>query len=178
MGLMKQMIATLLFLLVLWPAAAQDAKASYEKALELAQKGEAEAALKYFDQSIALKPDEYVAWYNRGITYLMLHRYEEALADMEQTLRLSPGYKKAYLNRGNAPTVRPTTSAACSMICWASAYRPAWISSARCIWASKTPKYKWSAARKTLPAIHRSMLSCGSRARQRVISMGSAQNIR
>jgi tetratricopeptide (TPR) repeat protein len=99
---MTRLFILFAFVLMLSPTQAQDAKQLYEKGLELAQQGEPEAAIKYFDQSIALKSDEYVAWYNRGITEFMLNRYEDALADFEQTIKLSPGYKKAYLNRGTA----------------------------------------------------------------------------
>jgi len=95
-------IAFTLFIFFSLSASAQDAKALYEKGLELAKQGDADSAIKYFDQSIALKDDEFVAWYNRGITKLMIHHYEDALTDFDQTLKLAPGYKKAYLNRGSA----------------------------------------------------------------------------
>lgn len=99
---MTRLMMLIVFALVLLSARAQEARELYEKGLELARQGDPAAAIKYFDRSIALKSDEYVAWYNRGITEFMLNRYEDALADFEQTLTLSPGYKKGYLNRGTA----------------------------------------------------------------------------
>ena len=97
---MTKTIFTFLFTLMIAAAQAQDARQYYDKALELAQMGKAEDAISYFDKSIDLKADEYVAWYNRGITKMMINLYEDALPDFDKTLLLSPGYKKAYLNRG------------------------------------------------------------------------------
>jgi len=81
-------------------AVGQDAKSYYEQAMEKAQAGKLEEAIKLFDKSIELKPDEVVSWYNRGIAKNMLGLYEQALPDFEQTIKLYPGYKKGYLNRG------------------------------------------------------------------------------
>ena len=42
-----------------------------------------------------------IDYYNRGVTYQNLGRYDEALADYGQTIRLNPQYAAAYVNRGN-----------------------------------------------------------------------------
>ena len=97
---MTRIFFTLSLLFIIATASAQDAKQYYDKALELAQQGKAQEAISFFDKSIELKSDEYVAWYNRGITKMMINLYEDALPDFDKTLLLSPGYKKAYLNRG------------------------------------------------------------------------------
>ena len=80
----------------------QDSEFYYKQGLDFAQTGNYDKALTSFDKSIELKPDEYVAWYNRAIVKSLLGHYEDALVDLEQTIKLNPGYKKAYLNRGTA----------------------------------------------------------------------------
>jgi tetratricopeptide (TPR) repeat protein len=97
---MTRQLLTITFLFALSFAHAQDAKAYYDKGIEMARLGKAEDAIHFFDMSIVMKSDEYVAWYNRGVAKVMAHRYEDALTDFDQTIVLSPGYKKAYLNRG------------------------------------------------------------------------------
>jgi len=77
----------------------------------MAKQGKAEEAIAFFDKSIALKADEYVAWYNRGIAKVMAHRYEDALPDFDKAILLSPGYKKAYLNRGTTRSTSLTMTA-------------------------------------------------------------------
>ena len=99
---MTKILLALTFVFMLTSAQAQDAKGYYDKGLELAQQGKAEEAINLFDKSIALNPNEYLAWYNRGITKMMIHFYEDAVADFNQTIKLYPGYKKAYINRGTA----------------------------------------------------------------------------
>ena len=81
---------------------AQDAKELYEEGLKLAQNNKPEEAIKLFDRSIALKGDEYVTWFNRGVAKTMLNLNEDAFKDFEQTIKLKPDYAKAYLNRGTA----------------------------------------------------------------------------
>jgi tetratricopeptide (TPR) repeat protein len=81
-------------------ALGQNAQKIYEDGLEKAQTGKLEEAIKLFDKSINIKPDEYIVWYNRGIAKSMLGKYEEALPDFTQTIKLNPDYKKGYLNRG------------------------------------------------------------------------------
>ncbi|MDQ3047107.1 MAG: tetratricopeptide repeat protein [Bacteroidota bacterium] len=99
---MKKFLLTLICFAILTTAFGQDAQKFYEQGLEKAQAGKLEEAIKLFDKSIAHKPDEYVAWVNRGIVKSMLDLYEEALTDFDQALKLAPEYKKGYLNRGTA----------------------------------------------------------------------------
>src|SRR5512147_2840805 len=39
-------------------------------------------------------------YYKRGSAYSALGQYRQALADLDQALRLDPSYAKAYTNRG------------------------------------------------------------------------------
>jgi tetratricopeptide (TPR) repeat protein len=101
-NIMTKVLATLFSFFLLTSAHAQLAKELYEQGLKMAQEEKAEEAIKLFDQSISLKSDEYVTWYNRGVAKSMLNLHEEAFKDFDQSIKLKPDYTKAYLNRGAA----------------------------------------------------------------------------
>jgi len=61
-----------------------------------------EKAIASFDQAIALNPDCYQTWQNRGIALGNLDRYEESLANFNQTIALNYNDYNAWFNRGNA----------------------------------------------------------------------------
>ena len=67
------------------------------------RRGDYEAARPDFDAGIALIPKVGEGWVNRGAMFLGLHRYKEALSDLDQALIV--GLKepaKAYYNRAIA----------------------------------------------------------------------------
>ena len=47
-----------------------------------------------------MKPENSIAYNNRGNAYYELLRYELAEADFKKSIQLKPDYAKAYLNRG------------------------------------------------------------------------------
>src|SRR5262249_3392513 len=49
-----------------------------------------------------LRPEFAHAWHNRGLAYLNLHRYDEARADFDVTLRLKPDFADAVMDRAIA----------------------------------------------------------------------------
>jgi tetratricopeptide (TPR) repeat protein len=92
----------LLFLLCLGvPSFAQDAKALLDEGLKKAQAGEVEAAVKLFDQSLALK-DDYPVRQSRGMARSLLRQYEDAIADFTKAISFNPQARKSYLSRGIA----------------------------------------------------------------------------
>jgi tetratricopeptide (TPR) repeat protein len=97
---MKKLITATIFLTSFIIVFGQDARTYYEKGLEKAQLGQFEEAIKLFNKSIELQPEDYFSWYNRGIAKNKLGLYEESLSDFNQTINLAPEYKKGYLNRG------------------------------------------------------------------------------
>ncbi len=42
-----------------------------------------------------------MTYYNRGNAYFYLGKYDEAIADYNQVIKLKPKYAEAYSNRGN-----------------------------------------------------------------------------
>jgi protein O-mannosyl-transferase len=57
--------------------------------------------VSFFSLAVRTNPSSAVAWYCRG-TVLIVERndYRQAMPDLDQALKLNPGYGQAYLNRG------------------------------------------------------------------------------
>lgn len=78
----------------------QKADAFYREGLEKSKNGKFEEAIKAFNKSIELQPDDYYSWYNRGVAKTMLNQYDEALDDFNKTIELAVDFKRAYFSRG------------------------------------------------------------------------------
>ncbi len=52
-------------------------------------------AIKFFDKAIDHQPGFYQAYYNRGYTYELKEKYQQARADYQYALKLKPNYDKA-----------------------------------------------------------------------------------
>jgi tetratricopeptide (TPR) repeat protein len=61
-----------------------------------------EAAITSLSKVIQIKPDDDLAWYNRGIALSNLDRYEEAIINYDEALQLKPDDDLAWYNRGYA----------------------------------------------------------------------------
>ncbi|MBC6455787.1 MAG: tetratricopeptide repeat protein, partial [Hormoscilla sp. SP5CHS1] len=55
-----------------------------------------------YDKAVEIKPDDYEAWYNRGIALDELSRYDEALASFDKAIEIKPDYQSAWWRRGYA----------------------------------------------------------------------------
>jgi len=64
--------------------------------------GDDEQAIADYDQAIALKPDDAVAYNNRGAAYADKGDLAHAIADYEQAITRKPNFAVAYNNRGLA----------------------------------------------------------------------------
>jgi len=69
---------------------------------ELYQQGSVVKAIEAWDEAIALKPDFYQAWANRGVALASSGRYTEALASYDQALAIAPDAHDTWSNRGIA----------------------------------------------------------------------------
>lgn len=56
-------------------------------------------AIECLNNIIKLKPDEAVAYYNRGVVYNELGQNQNAIKDYNQAIRLKPDLTQAYINR-------------------------------------------------------------------------------
>lgn len=64
--------------------------------------GRFERAVALYDVAIALAPDYFEAWNNRGNALRELGRLADALASFDAALQLNPAYAEAHMNRGIA----------------------------------------------------------------------------
>ena len=61
-----------------------------------------EDAIAAYDEAVRLKPNDALAYNNRGVAKNSLGRHEAAIADYNQAIQLKPDYALAYINRGVA----------------------------------------------------------------------------
>ena len=81
------------------PGFAEDAKSYYEEGISKAGERNFEEAVKCFDKTIALIPGHYMAWLDRGRSFLELENYQEALANFNQAIKLDPRYYEGQESR-------------------------------------------------------------------------------
>ena len=59
-----------------------------------------QAALSSYDKALEFKPDDHLAWYNRGISLKNLGRYEEAISSYDKALEFKPDDQDAWYKGG------------------------------------------------------------------------------
>ena len=73
----------------------------YNSGVEKLGRKEFDAAIRDFDQAIALKPDFQEAYYNRGMARYQLKNYEGAQSDLDRSISLKPT-AEAYYFKGKS----------------------------------------------------------------------------
>lgn len=63
-----------------------------------------EKKIEYFDKVLQLKPNFPGVWNLRGLEFVVLKRYDDAIASFEKALELRPGYLEAKYNKEDAET--------------------------------------------------------------------------
>ncbi len=80
-----------------------EAKQLFNSGNKKYQNGDIKNALKDYDKAIALKPDYYKAYNNRGILKASEFKKDnEALKDFDKAIEINPDYADAYLGRGTS----------------------------------------------------------------------------
>lgn len=90
----------------------QEARDHVERARAHAQKQEYDAALRDFDQAIAIAPEESWIYGFRGLMQGQRLAYAQAIADFSRAIELDPKNAAAYLNRGEALSISGEVSRA------------------------------------------------------------------
>ena len=72
------------------------------KGIGLIQTGQIDEAIQCFESAIAINPDEYQAWYNKGTTLELMERYEDAIKCFDQVNRIDPSYSRAWVLKGQS----------------------------------------------------------------------------
>jgi tetratricopeptide (TPR) repeat protein len=99
----------------------EEAKVCFNNGNLKYKNGDAEGAVKDYDKAIALKPDYYKAYNNRGIIKSsVLQQYNEAILDFNKAIEIRPDYAEAYLGRGSSKYNSKDYTGACSD--WHKAY--------------------------------------------------------
>jgi len=65
---------------------------------------DSEKKIEYSDKVLALKPDFAGVWNLRGLEYVILKRYEDAISSFDRALKIRPSYPEAKYNREDAET--------------------------------------------------------------------------
>jgi Flp pilus assembly protein TadD len=78
-----------------------DAALHDDAALLNLELGRADAAVRHFSASLALKPDSAPAHYNLGTALTVAKRLDEAAAEYRRALQIDPRYANAYNNLGS-----------------------------------------------------------------------------
>jgi hypothetical protein len=77
----------------------RQAVALYNRACELQQRHELQAAIAAYDQALVLDPKFAAAYSNRGAAFAAMNRCEEALASLDRAISLEPEYAQARFCR-------------------------------------------------------------------------------
>ncbi len=83
-------------------AAAGDARALRELAIQAGELGRFEEAVELFEKYIMIVPDNHVAYFNMATAYLGLGKFAEALHAARKSKELSPDSQEALLSFGTA----------------------------------------------------------------------------
>lgn len=70
--------------------------------MEYLNRGEIEAAMSQFEESLKVKENQVEVRYNMGLAQAKAERYKEAIDWFQEALEIDPTYRKAYINLGNS----------------------------------------------------------------------------
>ena len=77
--------------------------------------GQYQRAIEDYSAAIRLKPDYYLAYYNRGCVYIKNpDQYKQAIEDLNKAIHLKPDYVEAYNNLGGIYLIQGRRSIGCS----------------------------------------------------------------
>ena len=92
-----------------------DAEAYYQRAYSQQMIGGKERnVILDYSKSLELHPNDYEAYMNRGVAYMKIRRYTEAISDYKSSINIKSDYSKVYENLGNAYMLTNDKEQACA----------------------------------------------------------------
>jgi tetratricopeptide (TPR) repeat protein len=76
-----------------------DSEESRKKGNEKFMSGSFIEAITFYDRAIELNPECHLSLSNRSLTYCRLQKYDQALLDAEECIRINPEWAKGYLRK-------------------------------------------------------------------------------
>jgi len=96
MNFFKFIISGILFFSLQSYCTAQSYEQLFLKAEEKLKAGECKEAIKLFTECLLLKPDSYLAYYERGLSYQSCGNTNDALKDFLKSINIAPDYSPPY----------------------------------------------------------------------------------
>ncbi len=72
------------------------------RAQQLVNAGDYRGAIAEYNQALESEPNNFKAYYLRGVAYVLLNNFQAAIADFNQAIRLNPNNADVYCSRGYA----------------------------------------------------------------------------
>ena len=85
-----------------------------EKGLIESKSEEYSNSIETFSKAIQENPLDYEGYHNRGLSYLMLNKLDEAEQDLDESIKYNPNYSDSYYLRGNVHQRRGSSYSAIS----------------------------------------------------------------
>ncbi|MFC2060313.1 tetratricopeptide repeat protein [Chloroflexota bacterium] len=104
-------VTVLLPLLVIASAGCQSAAVQHNtRGCDLGEQGQYDEAISEFGKAIELDPNRTKAYYNRGLTYALLGKKAEAIADFEKFITLTNNPRSIEMARHQIEELSRTTA--------------------------------------------------------------------
>jgi len=72
----------------------------YNEGIHLGQLGKYAEAIKAYDETLKINPEDYEAWNNKGFALVKVKRYEEAIKAYDEALKINPQVAEAWYGKG------------------------------------------------------------------------------
>ncbi len=78
----------------------EKAEEFHSKGYSARKKGDYQSAIKFYSDSLQIKPDYFKALFNRGFAYDKIGDYDSAIKDYTKAIQIDPENAFTYYNKG------------------------------------------------------------------------------